>query len=66
MHERSNTELEKLSVKAMEEHFIRSTEGKPFAQEYDQLYRQKEIVKKLDDELWSKAEQAFMGYLRNA
>ena len=65
MHEHSKTELEKLAVEAMEEHFIRSPEGKPFAQEYDQLYRQKAALKKMYDEFWHRAEQPFMSYLRN-
>lgn len=65
MHERSKTELERLSVEAMEHQFLKTPMGQTFAPEYEAIYKEKAALRERENNLWKKAEPHFLDYLRS-
>jgi hypothetical protein len=64
MHEKAHSHTEKMALRAMEKHFMASSEGRPFQAQYNQLEQQMMNIRKQYNDLWEKAEPAFVDYIK--
>jgi len=64
VHEHQPDHKTSMAMRVMEKHFMKSQEGKPFVQEYNRLEAEMANLRQRYNDLWEKAEPAFVDYMK--